>query len=157
MSQADLAVAAGVDEQRIREYESGGQQPLLSVAAAIAGALETPLGELAGAAGGHAAGPGREPPCLRQGIEFITRGDSDGVLRITGDDDAALLLWAAQWLDEHRDWIISGMQFRHPFQPGDRGLTATVILKLTSPGHPGPEGMRPLLGPWPHGVPPMPA
>ena len=38
-------------------------------------------------------------PRVRQGIEFIAHDDSNGELRITGDDDAGLLLWAAQWLD----------------------------------------------------------
>jgi hypothetical protein len=50
-------------------------------------------------------------PRVRQGIEFIQRGESNGELRITGDDDAGLLLWGAQWLDEHRDWIITAMGF----------------------------------------------
>lgn len=50
-------------------------------------------------------------PRVRQGIEFIAHDDSNGELRITGDDDAGLLLWGAQWLDEHRDWIITAMRF----------------------------------------------
>ncbi len=36
MSQADLADAAGVDKRQIRRYETGEQQPVLSVAVAIA-------------------------------------------------------------------------------------------------------------------------
>ena len=48
MSQADLATAAGVDKRQIRRYEAGEQQPLLSVAVAIANALKIPVGELAG-------------------------------------------------------------------------------------------------------------
>jgi transcriptional regulator with XRE-family HTH domain len=48
MSQADLAEAAGVDRRQIRRYEAGEQQPLLSVAAAIANALQISVGELAG-------------------------------------------------------------------------------------------------------------
>jgi transcriptional regulator with XRE-family HTH domain len=39
MSQKDLAAAAGVDVRQIRRYEAGEQQPLLSVAVAIADAL----------------------------------------------------------------------------------------------------------------------
>ena len=36
LSQADLAKAAGVDTRQIRRYEAGQQQPVLSVAVAIA-------------------------------------------------------------------------------------------------------------------------
>jgi transcriptional regulator with XRE-family HTH domain len=48
MSQAELATAAGVDARQIRRYESGEQQPVLSVAVAIADALGISVGELAG-------------------------------------------------------------------------------------------------------------
>ena len=48
MSQRDLATAAGVDVRQIRRYEAGEQQPLLSVAVAIADALGITVGELAG-------------------------------------------------------------------------------------------------------------
>lgn len=48
ISQADLATAAGVDKRQIRRYEAGEQQPLLSVAVAIANALKISVGELAG-------------------------------------------------------------------------------------------------------------
>lgn len=48
MSQAELAAAAGVDRRQIRRYEAGEQQPVLSVAVAIAAALEISVNELAG-------------------------------------------------------------------------------------------------------------
>ena len=48
MSQRDLATAAGVDVRQIRRYEAGEQQPLLSVAVAIADALGISVAELAG-------------------------------------------------------------------------------------------------------------
>jgi transcriptional regulator with XRE-family HTH domain len=48
MSQKDLATAAGVDVRQIRRYEAGEQQPLLSVAVAIADALGISVTELAG-------------------------------------------------------------------------------------------------------------
>lgn len=48
LSQADLAAAAGVDQRQIRRYEAGEQQPLLSVAVAIANVLKISVGELAG-------------------------------------------------------------------------------------------------------------
>jgi transcriptional regulator with XRE-family HTH domain len=48
MSQADLAKAVGIDPRQIRRYEAGQQQPLLSVALAIADALSISVSELAG-------------------------------------------------------------------------------------------------------------
>jgi transcriptional regulator with XRE-family HTH domain len=48
MSQADLAAAAGVATRQIRRYEAGEQQPVLSVAVAIANALGISVSELAG-------------------------------------------------------------------------------------------------------------
>jgi transcriptional regulator with XRE-family HTH domain len=48
LSQGQLATKAGVDARQIRRYESGEQQPVLSVAVAIADALGIPLAELAG-------------------------------------------------------------------------------------------------------------
>jgi transcriptional regulator with XRE-family HTH domain len=51
MSQADLATAVGVDKRQIRRYEAGEQQPVLSVAVAIANALDISVGELAGLPG----------------------------------------------------------------------------------------------------------
>jgi hypothetical protein len=89
--------------------------------------------------------------------EFSARDDSNGELRVTGDDDAAVLMWAAAWLDEHRDWTVTGIRFLYPAFPGHEGTTATVVFELASPGTLPPEDMRPRLGPWHHGVPPMPA
>lgn len=48
LSQAALAAAVGVDRRQIRRYEAGEQQPLLSVAVAIADALGVSVTELAG-------------------------------------------------------------------------------------------------------------
>ena len=48
MSQVELAAAAGVDRRQIRRYEAGEQQPVLSVAVALANALKITVGELAG-------------------------------------------------------------------------------------------------------------
>ena len=70
-------------------------------------------------------------PRVRQGIQFIEQNEADGELRVTGDDDAGMLLWAAQWLDEHREYIITGMRFEHPAEPGDEAsITATVVISL---------------------------
>jgi hypothetical protein len=93
--------------------------------------LGEPLAPIAAAVGVEAR--------IRQGIQFIQHDQVNGELRITGDDDAALLLWGAQWLDEHRDYIITAMRFEHPVQPGGEGeLTATVVVELTTPGQPHP-------------------
>ena len=48
MSQRTSPAAAGVDVRQIRRYEAGEQQPLLSVAVAIADALGISVAELAG-------------------------------------------------------------------------------------------------------------
>jgi transcriptional regulator with XRE-family HTH domain len=48
LSQAELASAVGVDKRQIRRYEAGEQQPVLSIAVAIADALKITVGELAG-------------------------------------------------------------------------------------------------------------
>lgn len=48
ISQADLAKAAGVNVRQIARYESGEQQPVLSVAVQLADALSISLAELAG-------------------------------------------------------------------------------------------------------------
>ena len=98
-------------------------------------------------------------PHVRHGMQFteLDRDRGDGELRVTGDDDAGLLLWAAQWLDEHRDYIITAMRFEYLADPGDEAsTTATVVISLASPGYdPDPTHTRPRLGPWTHGVPPM--
>ena len=48
LSQADLAVKAGVDKRQIRRYEAGETQPTFPVAVAIARALGITTDELAG-------------------------------------------------------------------------------------------------------------
>lgn len=48
MSQAELAEASNIGVRQIRRYEAGEQQPVLSVAVAIADALKISVGELAG-------------------------------------------------------------------------------------------------------------
>jgi len=50
LSQADLAQASGVHLRQIRRYESGEQQPVLTVAAQLAHALGLSVDELAGTA-----------------------------------------------------------------------------------------------------------
>ncbi len=48
LSQTDLAASAGVNVRQIARYEAGEQQPVLSVAAALADALDISLNQLAG-------------------------------------------------------------------------------------------------------------
>lgn len=48
LSQADLAKATGLNVRQIARYEAGEQQPVLSVAAALADALDISLNQLAG-------------------------------------------------------------------------------------------------------------
>jgi hypothetical protein len=96
-------------------------QPLFSAVVAIAAALRVPLAELAGLSAEPVAVSAQTLPCVRHGIEFSARDDSNGELRVSGDDAAAVLLWAAGWLDEHRDWVVTGFMFRYPAVPGGRG------------------------------------
>ncbi len=96
------------------------------------------------------------PARVPHGIQFVELDHINGELRVTGDDDAALLLWAAQWLDEHRGVIITAVPFEASSNPDDEDdLTATVVISLNHAGEP-PDGPEPgRLGPWPHGIPPM--
>lgn len=48
LSQVDLAKAAGVSLRQLARYEAGEQQPVLSVAVALANALQISLAQLAG-------------------------------------------------------------------------------------------------------------
>ena len=99
-----------------------------------------------------------QEPRIKQGIQFIQTDQINGELRIIGEDDAASLLWAAQWLDEHREYMITDMRFEHSANPDDEtDITATVTISLTHVGS-APDGKKlpGLLGPWPHGVPPVP-
>jgi transcriptional regulator with XRE-family HTH domain len=54
LSQAELAKACGVHLRQIRRYESGEQQPVLTVAAELAAALGLSIAELAGEASARA-------------------------------------------------------------------------------------------------------
>jgi transcriptional regulator with XRE-family HTH domain len=86
MSQAQLAAIAGVDTRQIRRYESGEQQPMLSVAVAIAQALGITVGQLAGEstrrvvltgdwwASWQTFKDGQEVLTMQQ-VRFVQRGD----------------------------------------------------------------------------------
>jgi len=86
LSQAQLAAIAGVDTRQIRRYESGEQQPMLSVAVAIAEALGITVGQLAGEstrrvvltgdwwASWQTFKDGQEVLTMQQ-VRFVQRGD----------------------------------------------------------------------------------
>jgi len=98
-----------------------------------------------------------QEPRIKQGIQFVQTDQINGELRIIGEDDAASLLWAAQWLDEHREYIITAMRFEHsPSRDDEADLTAAMVISLTHAGN-APDGKKlpGLLGPWLHGVPPV--
>jgi hypothetical protein len=94
---------------------------------------------------------------VRHGIQFVQLGKIKSELRVVGSDDAGMFLWAAQWLDEHRGFIVDTVRFEATPDLGDEGdLTATMVISLNHAGEP-PGGREPgRLGPWSHGVPPMP-
>jgi transcriptional regulator with XRE-family HTH domain len=74
LSQGDLAKAAGVDTRQIRRYEAGQQQPVLSVAVAIAKALGISSASSLGHQATGSASPGDWWTCWqtsRGGIEDI--------------------------------------------------------------------------------------
>jgi hypothetical protein len=78
-------------------------------------------------------------PRVRQGIDFIQRDESDGELRITGDDNVGLLLWGcavarrASRLDHHRDEVPA------PGSAGRRGDYSDRGHRAHLPG-PAPAG-----------------
>jgi len=93
----------------------------------------------------------RGKPHVRQAIQFIQHDELNAELHVTSDDEAGSLLWAAQWLDEHRDYGMTAIRLHDAADPDDEeDVTTTLVLTLhrayqRQPGH---------LGPWPHGVPP---
>ncbi len=89
---------------------------------------------------------------VRHSIQFIEHDQMNGELRVVSDDEAASLLWAAQWLDEHRECTVTAIRLEDTSNPDDdRDSTTAVIVtvNLANEHEPG------RLGPWPHGVPPL--
>jgi hypothetical protein len=95
--------------------------------------------------------PNTGNPRIRHSIQFIKQNELDAELHVVGDDEAASLLWAAQWLDEHREYAMTAIRLDDTADPNNADDdTTTLVLTLDhayerQPGH---------LGPWPHGVPP---
>jgi phage protein D len=92
-----------------------------------------------------------DKPRVRESIQFIQHDEVNAELHVVFEDDAAALLWAAQWLDEHREYTMTAIRLDHTADPDDEhDVTATLVVSLHQFGGHGPGR----LGPWPHGVPP---
>jgi hypothetical protein len=93
----------------------------------------------------HGASP------IKQQLQVVEVDPRNIELRVTTSDDAASLLWAAQWLDEHREYSMTGIRLNenNSYSDDDGDTTATLIIKL----HLFHERTPGKLGPWPHGVP----
>jgi hypothetical protein len=90
-------------------------------------------------------------PRVTQGIRLVEHDEHNAELQVIGDDEPASLLWAAQWLDEHREFAVTAIRLDDTADPDDEeDVTTTLVVTLDrayerQPGR---------LGPWPHGVPP---
>ena len=93
---------------------------------------------------------------IRQSLVFVCNSEAeafaDDELRITTDDDASAFFWAAQWLDEHREYFVTRVELS---SSGDEGNTLDSTRTLTLHVHNANERAKPMLGPWSHGVPPL--
>src|SRR5712692_3023597 len=92
-------------------------------------------------------------PYVAQALQVIKHGEYDVELRVVSDDEAASLLWAAQWLDEHREYSVTAICLNFGTADddvADAATTLVVTLHLANEHSPG------ILGPWPHGVPSIP-
>ena len=91
-------------------------------------------------------------PRVKQGIQFIETNEPNAELHVISEDEASSLLWAAQWLDEHREYAMTAIRLDESSDPDDEeDMTTTLILTLNRAYERQPSR----LGPWPHGVPPL--
>ena len=90
-------------------------------------------------------------PRVRHSLQFIEHDELNAELHVIFEDEASALLWAAQWLDEHREYTMTAIRLDDTADPNDEhDITATLVVTLHQAyGH---EPGR--LGPWPHGAPP---
>lgn len=113
LSQAELATRAGIDARQVRRYESGQQQPVLSVAAEIARALGISLSELAGAPAQRVTLSGEwwsswqtfkdgQEVITAQEVRFRQQGDNIGVDALTRGID--VVEGGYLWRGELRIW-----------------------------------------------------
>lgn len=87
-----------------------------------------------------------------QALQVFKHNDLNAELQVTTVDEAASLMWAAQWLDEHREYTVTDIKLEQTeyHDDNDPGTTTIVIaLHLANMHEPGQ------LGPWTHGVPPI--
>jgi hypothetical protein len=96
--------------------------------------------------------PNTDKPRVRQGIQFIQLDELNAELRVVSDDEAASLLWAAQWLDEHREYAVTAVRLDDTADPHDEDDSTTTLVITLDHAYQRQPGR---LGPWPHGVPPL--
>ena len=87
-----------------------------------------------------------------QALQVIKHDEVNAELRVTTVDEAASLLWAAQWLDEHREYSATDIHLDTTYSSEDAAGTTTLVVRL----HLFNEHEPARLGPWSHGVPPLP-
>lgn len=80
------------------------------------------------------------PPLLWQAIRFLESDTHNAELHVTTEDKAGTLLWAVQWLDEHREYSVTGIRLDYSANRDDEDGTTTVTVSLLSSTH------RDLLG-----------
>ena len=84
-------------------------------------------------------------PRIRQALQFIQHDEMNGELQVISSDEAASLLWAAQWLDEHREYFVTAIELKYPpadevDDDDDSTSTLVVILHLANEHVPGCRG-----------------
>ncbi len=90
------------------------------------------------------------PP--EQALQVFKHDEMNAELRVTTVDEAASLLWAAQWLDEHREYTATAIRL----DASNHGQDATGATTLAVTLHLANEHEPARFGPWSHGVPPLP-
>lgn len=93
-------------------------------------------------------------PYLHQALQVFKHDDMNAELRVTTDEEAASLLWAAQWLDEHREYGVTDIRLDRSEEDADDDnapATTTLVVSL----HLFNEHEPARFGPWSHGVPPV--
>lgn len=85
-----------------------------------------------------------------QALEVIEKDAHNAELRIKTTDEASSLLWSAQWLDEHREYAVTGIRLDMTSNPDDENdCTTTLIVDLHLANSRAPRR----FGPWVQGVP----
>jgi hypothetical protein len=91
------------------------------------------------------------PPQLRQAFRYLESDTHNAELHVTTEDEAGSLLWAAQWLDEHREYSVTGIRLDYGSNRDDEDCTTTVVVSL----HRAHTRRPARLGPWVRAVPPL--